>query len=41
MEVNKGGIGNIRLRTGDIFTEGMTKVGTVDMGNAVVRALSI
>jgi 3-isopropylmalate dehydrogenase len=27
------------LRTGDIFTEGMTKVGTVDMGNAVVRAL--
>jgi len=29
------------LRTGDIFTEGMTKVGTVDMGNAVVRALSI
>ena len=27
------------LRTGDIFTEGMTRVGTVDMGDAVVRAL--
>jgi 3-isopropylmalate dehydrogenase len=27
------------LRTGDIFTEGMSKVGTVDMGDAVVRAL--
>ena len=27
------------LRTGDIFTEGMTKVGSVDMGDAVVRAL--
>jgi 3-isopropylmalate dehydrogenase len=27
------------LRTGDIFTEGMTKVGSLDMGDAVVRAL--
>jgi len=27
------------LRTGDIFTEGMTRVGSVDMGDAVVRAL--
>lgn len=28
------------LRTGDIYTEGMTRVSTVEMGNAVVAALS-
>ena len=27
------------LRTGDIFTDGMQKVGTVEMGSAVVKAL--
>ena len=27
------------LRTGDIYTDGMTKVGTVEMGDAVVAAL--
>jgi 3-isopropylmalate dehydrogenase len=27
------------LRTGDIYTDGMTRVGTVEMGNAVVAAL--
>ena len=27
------------LRTGDIYTDGMRRVGTVDMGNAVVAAL--
>jgi 3-isopropylmalate dehydrogenase len=27
------------LRTGDIYTAGMTRVGTVDMGNAVVAAI--
>ena len=27
------------LRTGDIYTDGMTKVGTVQMGEAVVEAL--
>ena len=27
------------LRTGDIYTEGMTRVGTVEMGDAVVAAL--
>ncbi|MDG1749705.1 MAG: 3-isopropylmalate dehydrogenase [Porticoccaceae bacterium] len=29
------------LRTGDIFTEGMKKVGTAEMGNAVVKALEL
>jgi 3-isopropylmalate dehydrogenase len=28
------------LRTGDIHTAGMKKVGTAEMGNAVVAALS-
>ena len=28
------------LRTPDIYSEGMTKVGTTDMGNAVVKALA-
>ena len=27
------------LRTGDIYTSGMTRVGTVEMGNAVVSAI--
>jgi 3-isopropylmalate dehydrogenase len=27
------------LRTGDIYTDGMTRVGTVEMGDAVVAAL--
>jgi 3-isopropylmalate dehydrogenase len=27
------------LRTGDIYTDGMRKVGTVQMGDAVVAAL--
>jgi 3-isopropylmalate dehydrogenase len=27
------------LRTADIFSEGTTRVSTVDMGNAVVKAL--
>ena len=27
------------LRTPDIHSEGMTRVGTVEMGNAVVKAL--
>ncbi len=27
------------LRTPDIYSEGTTKVGTVEMGNAVVKAL--
>jgi 3-isopropylmalate dehydrogenase len=27
------------LRTGDIYTEGTKKVGTAEMGNAVVAAL--
>ena len=31
-------IGN-RLRTGDIYSEGTTKVGTAQMGDAVVKAL--
>ena len=29
------------LRTGDIFTDGMKKVGTAEMGNAVVKALEL
>ncbi|MFL2494817.1 MAG: 3-isopropylmalate dehydrogenase [Porticoccaceae bacterium] len=29
------------LRTGDIFTDGMKKVGTAKMGNAVVKALEL
>ena len=29
------------LRTGDIFTDGMKKVGTADMGTAVVKALEL
>jgi 3-isopropylmalate dehydrogenase len=28
------------LRTGDIYSEGTTKVGTSQMGDAVVKALS-
>ena len=28
------------LRTGDIYSEGTTKVNTVQMGDAVVKALS-
>ncbi len=28
-----------RLRTGDIWSEGTTKVGTREMGDAVVKAL--
>jgi 3-isopropylmalate dehydrogenase len=27
------------LRTGDIYTAGMTRVGTVDMGDAVAAAI--
>ena len=27
------------LRTGDIYTDGMTRVGTVDMGDAVAAAI--
>jgi 3-isopropylmalate dehydrogenase len=27
------------LRTSDIFTDGMTKIGTSEMGDAVVKAL--
>ena len=27
------------LRTGDIYTSGMTRVGTIEMGNAVVSAI--
>jgi 3-isopropylmalate dehydrogenase len=29
------------LRTGDIFTDGMKKVGTAEMGTAVVKALEL